>query len=81
MIESNFSKKNSTTQCEMVKECLKDRDLVTVFNLKAMSEGGGTTDIDKAVLKALLKGKSSCHYIKFMSEVLQILIRPYSKHC
>ncbi|KAK3101394.1 hypothetical protein FSP39_003210, partial [Pinctada imbricata] len=58
MIEANFTKKNSTTQCEMVKECLKDRDLVTVFNLKEMSEGGGSrtsTDVDKAVLKALLK--------------------------
>lgn len=55
-VEENFGKKNLVSHCEMVKETLKNRDLVTVFEFSIGSRGS-SKDIDRAILQALLRGK------------------------
>ncbi|XP_078332506.1 transient receptor potential cation channel subfamily M member-like 2 isoform X3 [Crassostrea virginica] len=53
-VEENFGKKNLVSHCEMVKETLKNRDLVTVFEFSIGSRGS-SKDIDRAILQALLR--------------------------
>lgn len=57
-VEENFGKKNLVRHCEMVKETLKNRDLVTVFEF-SIGGRGSSKDIDRAILQALLRGESS----------------------
>lgn len=56
-VEENFGKKNLMTHCEMVKETLKNRDLITVFEF-SIGGRGSSKDIDRAILQALLRGES-----------------------
>ncbi|XP_061167153.1 transient receptor potential cation channel subfamily M member-like 2 [Saccostrea echinata] len=53
-VEENFGKKNLVSYCEMVKETLKNRDLITVFEF-SIGGRGSSKDIDKAILQALLR--------------------------
>lgn len=53
-VEENFGKKNLVRHCEMVKETLKNRDLVTVFEF-SIGGRGSSKDIDRAILQALLR--------------------------
>lgn len=53
-VEENFGKKNLMTHCEMVKETLKNRDLITVFEF-SIGGRGSSKDIDRAILQALLR--------------------------
>ncbi|XP_062614395.1 transient receptor potential cation channel subfamily M member-like 2 isoform X2 [Saccostrea cucullata] len=53
-VEENFGKKNLVSHCEMVKETLKNRDLITVFEF-SIGGRGSSKDIDKAILQALLR--------------------------
>lgn len=61
-ITKEFGEKNVDNNVLMVRECLKKRDHITVFQQTGGSSG---KDIDVAILRALLKGSFAVFMLKY----------------
>lgn len=66
MVEQTFGPKNVAGNFERVERCVGKPHLITVFEL----ESRGSHDVDKAILKALLKGNNSVYQIELVSVFL-----------
>ena len=55
MVEKEFGNKEVSVHLGRIKDCLNKSDLMSIYEYD--NRAGGSTDIDVAMLKALLKGK------------------------
>ena len=54
MVEQAFSEKGAVQHAQWVEECIRKPHLISVYEMESTS---GSTGVDVAILKALLKGK------------------------